>query len=1011
MTISQICKLSKEVERNELLTTVVLDGVYKKGTKEADGDFVLRVTYPTEPMKVLIQQVTEKLAGKTHKGGIVVRGSYGSGKSHALLTLFHLCADSNRANDWLSKWDMPSTFPENVRVAAVQLVAENAENLWKLLFERLGENELLSAISRFPSRDQWVELGREKPTVLLIDELEAWYEGLSADERAVQRNALQNLMEAAELDGVPLSVVVSVYGTNEEIMAVLNRTQPPILDVGTAVDRWKIVRHRLLDDLDEGKAREVIRKYLKVYESLRNHLPQIQDFDELRKEMEQRYPFHPHFLNKVFEVYGLIPRHEMTRGVIALCATLLRRRAKERDFILAGDLDALDEEIASDLRKLDPQKVENAQKDLQERCKDIPYTSEFLGATLLYSVGNQQGISEGEMWMATLRPDRNINDLRDALEEVGRKALFFEKQNGFWVVTVEESLEKRLEQDARLLISTLEGREKVAERLKKEVRETFGGDVTLYPDEEIKSGGSGLKFVISLSPLRADTDVLRPLLPDNTVVLLAPRPSVQSKVTEDNDWLLATARVVVCEELLRQRHKRHRDLQRFKSQFENALKQLIETNFAVWLRLSRLGELGEEPKYVVRSENVRLRREEVENKLRETFDSNAFKDAVAKILRRQGQGRKKGEDLAALTIRQIRDELRREVGLPVLGSPTEGAFNEAIKMMLEDQNEQTGIVVGVGRNIYGYPPSTTPPQPFQDGWKVWLKAYGPEPPAPEDLKAKVRTILQKVQGDGISVSELKQKIREEMQEVRRAVADLVNAGEAVVETDGERYPEDGHLPFDRVQPNGRVWLMEFAPPDDRKARREILRLVEAAGEEGITWGEVKERLRLQGIDEVTVTTALERLWRGGQVSIFEGENQVLEISVASLSDTVKLKQPITYRPPEPVEEKPFQEAFSISISPYRLPSSKDLWLDEIKNKLSDTAQVEKVSCEIQFPITPDEIRNVAEVTERWQICWIFKVAAGKGELLNLCRRWVESLPEGMSFVLSTEIKGRRPKGA
>ncbi|MFA0742675.1 MAG: hypothetical protein DFNUSKGM_002802, partial [Candidatus Fervidibacter sacchari] len=132
MTISQICKLSQEVVLNELLTTVVLDGVYKEGQKEADGDFVLRVTYPTEPMKVLIQQVTEKLAGKTHKGGIVVRGSYGSGKSHTLLTLFHLCADSKRANDWLSKWNIPFTFPENVRVAAVQLVAENAENLWEL---------------------------------------------------------------------------------------------------------------------------------------------------------------------------------------------------------------------------------------------------------------------------------------------------------------------------------------------------------------------------------------------------------------------------------------------------------------------------------------------------------------------------------------------------------------------------------------------------------------------------------------------------------------------------------------------------------------------------------------------------------------------------------------------------------------------------------------------------------------------------------------------------------------
>jgi hypothetical protein len=148
-------------------------------------------------------------------------------------------------------------------------------------------------------------------------------------------------------------------------------------------------------------------------------------------------------------------------------------------------------------------------------------------------------------------------------------------------------------------------------------------------------------------------------------------------------------------------------------------------------------------RYAERSENVRLRREEVEGKLRETFDPNAFKDAVAKILRRQGHGKRKGEDLASLTVRQIRDELRREVGLPILGSPTESAFNEALKMMLEDQNEKTGIVVGVGKSIYGYPPNIMPPQPFRDDWRVWLKEYGPEPPAPEDLKAKVRAILAK----------------------------------------------------------------------------------------------------------------------------------------------------------------------------------------------------------------------------------------------------------------------------
>ena len=544
-------------------------------------------------------------------------------------------------------------------------------------------------------------------------------------------------------------------------------------------------------------------------------------------------------------------------------------------------------------------------------------------------------------------------------------------------------------------------------QLRKSYRKTFGDEVTLYPDEEIKGGGSGLKFVVSLSPLKTDVETLRPLLPDNTVVLLSPRPSVQQKVTEDNDWLLTTARVMVCEELLKQRHKRQSDLKRFKGRFDEDLKRLISTNFAVWLRLSRTNELGEEPNYVVRQEPIAFQREKVEEKIRETFDQNAFKDAIAKILRRQGRGRKKGEDSAALTIKQIRNELRSEVGLPILGNPTEDAFNEALKAMLEDQNEQTGIVMRVGANIYGYMPSTMPPQPFQDGWKVWLKAYGPEPPAPEDLKAKVRAFLQQAQERGFSVGELRQKTHAELQEVRRAIAELVNSEEAVMETDEERFPDDVHLPTDKVQTDGKVWLREFAPPDDREARREILRLVESASDEGISWGEVKERLKLQGIEEPAAVRALERLRDKGEVAVFEEESQVLEISVASLSDAVKLKRPITYLPP--IEEEKPEVPINLPPFTYRLPSNKDLWLSELSSKLDGAVRVDKITYEIQFPVTPEEIKQVAKVTEIWQVCWKFRVAAGKGKLLSMCQKWVDSLPEGLDFVVSTKIEGRGPK--
>lgn len=1006
MTIAQICRLSREVERNELLTTVVLDRVYDERAREADGEFVLRVTYPTQPIKLLIQQVTEKLMGKTHKGGLVVRGSYGSGKSHTLLTLFHLCRNAQRANKWCQQRGLPFRFPDDVRVAATQLVGEMATSLWGDLLKRLGEEALINDIKRFPSREQWASLGRKQPTVLLIDELEAWYEGLSSQERPVQRNALQNLMEAAELDDVPLFVVVSVYGVNHEVMAILNRTQPPVLDVGTAEDRWKIVRHRLLDELDDKKSGEIVQRYLQTYKRVKASLPSLQDFDELRKEMERHYPFCPHFLRKVFEVYSLMPRHEMTRGVIGLCATLLRRWAKERDLILTGDLDVMEEEIASDLRKLDPMLVENAQKDLQERCREIDYAAEFLGAALLYSVGGQKGISEEELWLATLRPERNINDLQYALEETNKRARFLERQNGNFVVTVEESLEKRLEQDAQQLITTSEGRQKAAERLKEELRRTMGAEVTFYPDEPIQSGGISLRYVVALEPLRVDEKILRPLFPDNTIVLLAPLESVQKRITEDDDWLLPMARVLVCEELLKQRPKRQQDIRRFKGRFEEALEQLVKQNFAKWLRLSRTNELGEEPQFVVRTAQVALSKEQVDAKVQETFDLNAFKDAIAKVLRAQGKEQPKGSETAGLTIKQLREALRREIGFPILGAPTEQAFNNALKSMLEDQDEKTGIAMRVGRTIYGYEPNIVPMQPWQESWRLWLKEFGPEPPAPEDVKARVRAALQKAGQNGISVSNLRQEAQVKLQEAQRAVAELVRAGEAVLESGEERYPDDGHLPIDKVRNDAWVWSCEFAPPDDRKARQEMQRLVETAGGEGISWGEVKSRLESLGHSDQAIERALERLWKEQkQVIVVNAEGQIMEPTpISILPDTARLKPPTIY-PPTGGPFPPEKASITLTVMPYRLPNSTDPWLGEIRDKLDADASIETVTHEIGLSLCPERLKQVAEVTEHCQVRWRFKVPASKEEVLRYCEDWAKGLPDSIPLTVTTKLEG------
>ncbi len=1022
MTIADVCRLSNEVRSGELLISVFLDqAIVNPNSKEADRDFVLRATYPTAPLRSLLEHVAQKLSGQHPKGSAVIRGTYGSGKSHALLALYHVVGAGKDGQATLRQWGVGARLPEKVRVAAVQLRSERPDTLWELLFERAGRSDLNKQVRDYPTREQWASLGREMPTLLIVDELEQWFEAQSALEQARTKSALANLLEAAELPDVPLAVALAVYGTNDELMAVINRVQPPIWDVGAAKDRQKIVRHRLIEELDEAKARQVVRGYIEAYEKVRSELPSLSNLADLRKEMEESYPFHPRFLHQAYQVYAAMPRHESTRGVVGVCATLLRQRARQRDLILTGDLDITDEEIASDLRKLDPELVQNATEDLRHRCASIPEAAGIIGTVLLYSFSpyGTPGATEEDVLIGNLRADGNINDLRAMLEEVRRQAWFVEEVGDRLVVTKEVVLIKQIEQTARTKLETPEGREQAAEHLRRLIREAIKVEhLTLYPDDPLPTGSSSaaLKYIVSLVPLREQEalEILKGL--DNTVVLLAPKPSVREKITADRDMLLRALRVLVCEELLKQRSKRQGEVRNLKSRFERELEQQLHSSYARWMRLSRINELGQEPHFIVRPVDCELSVSSVREKLREQYDVDAMREGIARLLRQQGREAARGSEQAGLTIGQIRQGLRRERGLPILADATEENFENALREMVKDAGEN-GIVVRAGRALYGYYGEVALPRGLSDDWRVWLKPFAPEPPAPEDVKQRVRQELAKAERAGIPVDVLKKVVTRETgratDEVARAIAELVNDKEAVIEQGDKRYPDDETLSSSVLSNEGQVWLAEYAPPDDRKARARILELVREAGEEGITWGQVKAHLQAEGIEQPAIERAMARLMERAEVAAYEPEGVSTLHDLRLLTDAHVLRLPPTYRPSLP---PPGWKPFSVTIQPYLVPKNTDLLVGELGTRVMEGGRINKVTftvCPPEHAADPlfggsEEATTLAQVRVEHNLTWQFHQPVNKDALLNLVARLLRQLGEKGELIVGAVVSGEVP---
>jgi len=1011
MTVADVCKLSEEVLTGELLISVFLDRAYlDPNSKEADREFVLRATYPTLPLRAMLEHIAQKLSGKHPKGSVIVRGSYGSGKSHTLLAIYHVVRPDSLGRDTLIEWGVKAVLPDRVRVVAVQLRAELPGTLWERLFERAGRGELNEQVGDYPTREQWAILGREMPTLVIVDELEQWFEAQDRKEQARTKSALANLLEAAELNDTPLAVVLAVYGTNSELMAVINRTKPPIWDVGTAEDRQRIVQHRLIDRLDEVKARKAVGRYIETYEKVRGELPSLVNLADLRREMEKTYPFHPHFLHQAYQVYAAMPHHESTRGVVGICATLLGRRAKERDLILTGDLDITDEEIASDLRKLNPDLVQNATEDLRQRCTDIPEAPGIIGTVLLHSFSphGDQGATEEDVLIGNLRPDININELKAALYDVKTRAWFLDEINERLMVTRDVVLVKQIEQIAHMQLGDSEGRERAAEYLRGFIRRALNVEhLIFYPDQPLpRTGGTGLKYIISLAPISRDEaeEILRKL--DNTAILLVPKPQVRKKITANDDLLLRALRILVCEDLLKQKGKRQNEIRNLKRRYEGELEQWMHDSYALWMRLSRTNELGEEPSFVVRPEECELSLEYIDGKLKEIYDVDAMRHGIAKLLQFQGRDKPKGSEHAGLTIGQIRQSLQRERGLPILSNATRENFESGLRQMVEDRSD-SGIVVQAGKMLFGYD-EVNLPSVLTDSWRVWLKPYAPEPPAPEDVKQHVRGELAKAGENGISVKVL---ITDE--EVGRALIELINEGEAILEQGEERYPEDGTLSEQMIADDGTVWLAENAPPDDRKARKRILDLVKGAGKEGIRWEQVQAVLRAEDIPSTAIDRAVDRMMRDerGPVGFYDADGQtVIHDPRAALSGETVLRWRSAAPPP------PLWLHFSVSIPSYRLPTSTDLLLGELRTKLKEESHIDKVSFTARSvegetdPLfgTSEGIKQLAQIQAEHSLTWEFERSINKEAFLNSVENLVKELAEKGDITLEIIVEGKVP---
>ena len=348
-------------------------------------------TFITEGMGKLLTQVAQRLNGKGGEPVIQLQTSFGGGKTHTMLAVYHLanrqCALGDLSGipallDHAGVMDVPTA-----KVAVLDGTAhapgqawkqgkQAIRTLWGEMAWQLGGADGFALVQEAdangtsPGKDVLCTLLTQcAPCVVLLDELVVYIrqfvesQALSGGTYDSNLSFIQSLTEAAKL--VPNAVVLaSLPESNSQaggprgvaalqsLEAVFNRVQALWKTVAPE-EAFEIVRRRLFESIRDAKARDqVCRAFADAYVAEGAKVPQETQEARYFDRMVQSYPIHPEVFTQLYEEWTTIDGFQRTRGVLKLMAKVIYRLWQDNNkdlMILPGSLPLYDGSARNEL--------------------------------------------------------------------------------------------------------------------------------------------------------------------------------------------------------------------------------------------------------------------------------------------------------------------------------------------------------------------------------------------------------------------------------------------------------------------------------------------------------------------------------------------------------------------------------------------------------------------------------------------------------------------------------------
>ena len=499
---------------------------------EADTEYCdplefFRRTYLTEGLTGLLVLALQRLSGTGGEPVVDLQTSFGGGKTHSLLYLYHLLGGQAQAGqvpglEAVMQQAKVTNLPRASRAVVVGQKFNPAtphvkddgtevHTLWGDLAWQLGGKQGYALVADAdrkgvsPGSDTLATLLRQfGPALVLVDEWVGFLrnlhdvDGLPAGSFGANLTFAQGLTEAANRTGNALVVVtlpvsqIELGGpAGEEALEGLRKVVSRMAVAwkpASAEEGFEIVRRRLFQPISDFAARDAVcLAFARMYREAKGEFPSACASADYERRLKAAYPIHPELFDRLYEDWSPLERFQQTRGVLRLMAALIHELWERQDKALlimpgAVPLDSLS--VRNELLRYLPEgwpAVVDSDADgptshplaldrevpslgRYSACRRVSRTI-FLGSAPGVSAGRPRGLEEVRIKLGCVQPGEVAATFGDALRRLAEHPRhLFSDGDRYWFDTHRNIGSEADDRAAQLRAEDVE--ERIRERLR-----------------------------------------------------------------------------------------------------------------------------------------------------------------------------------------------------------------------------------------------------------------------------------------------------------------------------------------------------------------------------------------------------------------------------------------------------------------------------------------------------------------------------------------------------------------